>query len=305
MLKRTFSASALAASLLLGGLTLTQVSCTERQQQEASQESDQAYNDFKNFVDESEMKARNVANETEADYERETAQMQADYDAKAAALDRYTDSYDEQRKQELDQLRNRYNTATETRTTTWASRPAVAADGTATMPADGTSVKMGKYYKPMTSEIAVMTPQNARAKYNAFVNTVDRNKSSYDIDDWNNVNADWRAMDARYDQIKDQISGEDKRQIAEEKAKYAAFKSVDKTKIRAEQGADAVANTAEDVAHGAKEVGKDVGHGAAHVGKEIGHGAAKAGKAVGHEAAKVGKAVGGAAKDVFGKKEKE
>jgi len=281
MLKRTFSASAIAASLLLGGLSFTQISCTENQQKEVSQESDQAYNDFKGFVDETEMKAQNVANETEADYERETAQLKADYDAKVAAVDRYADSYDDQRKQELDQLRNRYTTASDARNATWASRPATAADGTAAVPADGTTVKLGKYYKPITAEIAVMTPQNALAKYDAFVNMVDRNKASYDIDDWNNINADWRALDARYDQIKDQIPNEDKRQIAEEKGKYAAFKSVDKTKIRAEQGANAVANTAEDVAHGAKEVGKDVGHGAKEVGKDIGHGAAKAGKAVG------------------------
>jgi len=294
MLKRTFSASAIAASLLLGGLSFTQISCTENQQKEVSQESDQAYNDFKGFVDETEMKAQNVANETEADYERENAQLKADYDTKVAAVDRYADSYDDQRKQELDQLRTRYTTASDARTATWTSRPSMAADGTASVPADGTSVKMGKYYKPMTSEITTMTPQNALAKYNAFVNTVDRNKSSYDIDDWNNINADWRAMDARYDQIKDQLSAADKRQIAEEKGKYAAFKSVDKTKIRAEQGANAVANTAEDVAHGAKEAGKDVGQGAKEVGKDIGHGAAKAGKAV-----------GGAVKGVFNKKDND
>lgn len=294
MFKRTFSASAIAASLLLGGLSFTQISCTENQQKEASQESDQAYNDFKNFVDETEMKAQNAANETEADYERETAQLEADYDAKLAAVDRYADSYDDQRKQELDQLRNRYTTASDARTTTWTSRPATTADGTAAVPTDGTTVKMGQYYKPITTEIAVMTPQNALTKYNAFVNTVDRNKNSYDIDDWNNINADWRAMDARYDQIKDRISDADKRQIAEEKGKYAAFKSVDKTKIRAKQGANAVANTAGDVAHGAKEVGKDIGHGAKEVGKDIGQGAAKAGKAV-----------GGAVKGVFNKKDKE
>ncbi|MBO3269263.1 DUF6565 domain-containing protein [Hymenobacter defluvii] len=305
MLKRTFSTSALAASLLLGGLTFTQVSCTENQQKEVSQESDQAYNDFKSFVDETEMKAQNVANETEADYERETAQLKADYDTKVAVVDRYADSYDDQRKQELDQLRSRYTTASDARTTAWTSRPAVSADGSATVATDGTSVKMGKYYKPMTSEIAVMTPQNAQAKYNAFVNMVDSNKSSYDIDDWNNINADWRAMDARYDQIKDQISATDKRQIAEEKGKYAAFKSVDKTKIRAEQGANAVANTAEDVAHGAKETGKDIGQGAAKVGKDVGQGAKEVGKDIGQGAAKAGKAVGGAVKGVFNGKENE
>lgn len=262
MLKKILTINALTVMLAVGGLTLSQSSCSQSDKKEVSQEADQAYDDFKTFVANSEASAKNAANEAEADYERETSQMKADFDARVATVDRYADRYDDTRRSEIEQLRTRYTTAYDQREAAWQNRPAAATTTT--------NVKLGQYYKPTTTEITAMTPQNARARYNAFVNTVDQNKSQYDIDDWRNVNADWRALDARYDQIKDNVSSEDKRQIAEEKGKYAAFKSIDKTQLRAEQGASAVAGAAKDVGKGAAKVGKDVGKGAAKAGKAVG-----------------------------------
>ncbi|WP_303311150.1 DUF6565 domain-containing protein [Hymenobacter sp. BT730] len=267
MIKKTFTINALAVILLAGGVSFTHSSCTRSDKKEVSQEGEQAYNDFKTFVTDAETKSENVANETEADYNQETTQLKSDFDTKVAAVDKYADQYDDARRQEIEQLRTRYTTAYDKRDMTWKNRASATTTATGTT----TAVKMGKYYKPMTSEYAAVTPQNVRAKYEAFTAMVKENENRYDIDDWRNVNADWQALDARYDQIKDQVSTADREEITKEKAKYAAFKSFDKTESRIAQGADAVGGAAKDVGQGAKEVGKDVGHGAKKVGSKVGN----------------------------------
>ena len=156
-----------------------------------------------------------------------------------------------------------------------------------------------------------MTAANARATYEAFVQEVQNNKERYDINDWRNVNAEWRALDEAYDKVKGDIPASDLAEIQKEKLKYAGVKSWDKTKLRAGQAANAVAGEANEVsaetadernavgnaisntASDVKDAGKDVGQGAARVGKNIGQGAAEVGKDIGQGAAKAGKKVGG------------
>lgn len=289
MIRKTLTTPALAALLLMGGLSFTQTSCSSNTDttKEVSNESDQAYNDFKTFVSDTEAKADAVATEAEADYTNETNQLKADFDAKVAAVDRYADQYDDARRQEIEQLRTRYTTAYDKREMAWKNRPTTVA-GTTTGGGTGTSgMKPGKYYTP-TSPAASITASNARATYESFVNNIKQNEDRYDIDDWRYINAEWRALDEAYDKVKGDIPAKDLAEIQKEKLKYAAFKSYDKTEARVAQGADAVgsgaqeakaetadersavgraaSNTASDV----KEVGKDVGQGAAKVGKKVG-----------------------------------
>jgi len=259
MLRKHLTLPALAAVLLLGGATVT--SCNQAQKQEVSAESDEAYNDFKTFVANTEAKADNAANEAEADYDRETAQLKSDFDTKVATVDKYADRYDDARRQEIEQLRTRYTTAYDRRETTWKSRPGAVAAAT---------TKVGRYYKPATTYNA-LSAGNLASTYVAFNQAVKANADNYDIDDWRNINADWNILNAQKDRLDNDLSKEDKRVIAEEKVKYGAFKSKDKTQIRAEQGANAVAGAAKDVGKGAAEVGKDVGKGAAKAGKKVGN----------------------------------
>ncbi|MDF7813858.1 DUF6565 domain-containing protein [Hymenobacter sp. YC55] len=172
-------------------------------------------------------------------------------------------------------------------------------------------------YKTRTSA-AALTAANARQTYEAFVQHVQANEDHYDLGDWRAVNADWRALDQQYDQIKDNVSGNDKAEIAKEKLKYAAFKSFDKAKGRVSQAGDVVSgNPTEAKAKGggvhlkqtAKNVRADAGRlaqDAKQTGKDIGHGTKETGQEVGQGAAKVGKKVGGAVKEVFhGKDDKQ
>lgn len=285
MFKKQLTLHALSAMLLMGGAAFTQTSCSQSQQKEISAESDQAYNDFATFVSDAETKADAVANEAEADYDRETTQMKADFDAKVAAVDKYADGYDDARRQEIEALRTRYTAAYDKREMAWKNRSGagMATTGTST---DISTMKPGKYYKPM-SPAAQVTAANARTTYESFVANVKQNEDKYDIEDWRYINAEWRALDEAYDKVKGDIPAKDLAEIQKEKLKYAAFKSFDKSEARAAQGADAVSGEANEVKAETADERSKVGQAASNTASDV----KDAGK-------KVGGAVKGAFKEV-------
>jgi hypothetical protein len=287
MLRKTLTLQALAATLLLGGAAFT--SCNQAQKQEVSADSEQAYNDFKTFVSDTEAKVDAVANEAEADYERETAQLKSDFDAKVASVDRYTEQYDDARRQEIELLRTRYTTAFDKREMAWKNRPGATAAMSGTAATAGTA-PAGKYYK-LSSPASRVTAANAREIYETFVKDIKVNEDKYDINDWRNINAEWRALDEAYDKIKKDIPARDLAEIQKEKLKYAAFKSYDKAEARAAQGADATERGAENVAAETQDERSAVGRAASNTASDVKN---------------AGKKVGGAVKDVFdGKDDKK
>ena len=318
MFKNTLTVPALAALLLMSGTAIT-TSCSQADKQEVAAESDQAYNDLNTFVTDVETRADAVGTEMEDEYNRETEQFRTDYDTRVAAVERYNDRFDEARRQEIEDLKNRYTAASQRRETNWNNR---ANSMSGDMGDNMTVGPMGQYYKP-SNPAGQITAANARTTYENFVKEVQNNKERYDINDWRNVNAEWRALDEAYDDVKGNMSASDLAEIQKEKLKYAATKSWDKTKLRAGQAADAVTGQANEVsaetadersrvgqavsntASDVKDAGKDVGQGAARVGKNIGQGAAEVGKDTGQGAAKAGKKVGGAVKDVFDGKDND
>jgi hypothetical protein len=298
MFKNRLTTHTLAIMLLAGGVTFTHTSCSRSDRAEVSQESDQAYNDFKNFVAESETKAQAAGNQVEADYERETAQMKSDFDSKVAAVDKYADQYDEPRRQEIEQLRTRYTTAYDTREQAWRTRTSATTTGgsnatTGVASSTGT-MKMGKYYKP-TNPAAQLTAANARQTYENFTKMIKENEDRYDIDDWRYINAEWRALDEAYDAVKGNISANDLAAIQKEKLKYAAFKSYDKTEARVAQGSDAIKGEAKEIKEETADERSKVGQAISNTASDV----KDAGKDVGKGAAKVGKKVGNAAKNTY------
>ncbi|GAB3824450.1 hypothetical protein [Hymenobacter jeollabukensis] len=283
MFKKTLTIHALALLLLGGGVAFTSTSCNRADRQEAAAETDQAYDDFKTFVANTETNAEAVGNKTQAEWDEETKQLKDEYDAKVAAAEADMGNWDEARKQEYEQLKTRYTTAYDKRAAAYtASMSAGGASASAAMP-----TKPGKYYTPM-NPAAQITAANARQTYESFVNNVKQNGGQYDIDDWRYVNAEWRALDEAYDKVKGDIPAKDLAEIQKEKLKYAGIKSANKTAVRAEQAVtdvkgeaqqaevdtrderskvgQAASNTAQDV----KQAGKDVGHGIGHVAKKVG-----------------------------------
>jgi hypothetical protein len=281
MFKKNLTIHALAAFMLLGGATFTQTSCSQADKNEAAQTSDQAYEDFKTFVANAETKADNVGDQLEADYERETGEMKTEFDAKVAAVDQYADQYDDTRRQEIEQLRTRYTTAYDKRDMAWKNRPnAVAGTGAA----GGTA----RLYTTESASYSGLTPTTIRGTYEAFTARVQQNENRYGIEDWRDVNADWKALDARYDQIKKDVSTADRAEIAKEKLKYAAFKSYDKTEARVAQGADAVQGGAQNVEAETRDERQAVGTAAANTASDVKDAGKTVGQKIGNAAKKVG-----------------
>lgn len=280
MFKKTLTTHALALLLLGGGMAFTTASCNRADRQEAAAETDQAYDDFKTFVANTESNAEAVGNKTQAEWDEETTQLKDEYDAKVAAAEANMNNWDEARKQEYEQLKTRYTTAYDKRGAAYTA--SMSAGGSAAMPA-----KPGKYYTP-TNSATVITAANARQTYETFVNNVKQNGDKYDLEDWRYVNAEWRALDEAYDKVKGDIPAKDLAEIQKEKLKYAGIKSANKTAIRADQAAadvkgeareaevetrderSKVGQAAENTAQDVKQAGKDVGHGVSHVAKKIG-----------------------------------
>ncbi|WP_152560094.1 hypothetical protein [Hymenobacter sp. IS2118] len=286
MLRKQFTLHTLAVMLLLGGGAFTQTSCTTADQKEVVVERDQAYNDFNDFVSQTEASAASVANGLEADYERETAQLKTDYDTKIAAVDGYTAEYDDNRRQEIEKLRTRYTTAVSQRESNWANRANAAGDN---MP-----MKVGMYYKP-TQPAGQLTAANARATYEAFTRDIKQNEERYDLDDWRNINAEWRALDEAYDKVKGDIPVNDLAEIQKEKLKYAAFKSWDKTQGRAAQAGNAISGEAQEVKAETADERNKVGQAVSNTASDV----KEASKNTASDVKQAGKKVGGAVKDVF------
>ncbi|GAA3931691.1 hypothetical protein [Hymenobacter algoricola] len=289
MLKKTLTLNALAALLTVGGLTFTQTSCTQSETKEVSQESDQAYTDFKDYVATVETKADNAAAATEADYNAETTQLKTDFDTKVASVDKYAEQYDDARRQEIEQLRTRYTTAYDKRDMAWRNR----AGGAGNMATTGTPT-MGKYYT-LSNPAGQITAANARTTYESFVQNVKAHENEYDINDWRNINNEWRALDEAYDNVKGSVPTRDLAEIQKEKLKYAAFKSADKTGIRAGQGVDAARGEVQEVSAETADERSRAGQAARNTATDV----KEAGKDVGQGAAKVGSKVGGAVKGAY------
>ncbi|GAA4349167.1 hypothetical protein GCM10023185_05670 [Hymenobacter saemangeumensis] len=289
MFKNSLTLNALAAALLLTGATFTTTGCSQADRQETASESDRAYNDFQTFVTNTETNAEKFDSDVEADYDEANTRMKADYDTRLAAVEKYNDRYDDARRQEIEALRTRYTTAYDKRTAAWNRRLSSG------------EMTLGQYYKP-SNPAGQLTAANARSTYEQFIRNVKQNQERYDINDWRNINSEWRALDEAYDKVKGDISAKDLAEIQKEKLKYAAFKSWDKTKIRAGQGADAVSGEAQELKAETADERSKVGRAVSNTASDV----KEAGKDVGRGAANAGKKVGGAVKDVFdGKDDKD
>ncbi|UOQ78015.1 hypothetical protein MUN84_05180 [Hymenobacter sp. 5516J-16] len=235
MFKQHINAAVLAGLLLASSAT-TFTSCSSKDKKEVSEQGQRAYDNLQAYVSEAETNPTTTVPDTFA--------------ARLAAAQQYNAEYDTTQQAEIQRLQERYSRAqsgssasasatasTDTTgammTTESATTTSVAATST---PANEAPAKLYKASNPATA----MTAANARQTYEAFIQRVKANEDKYEIGDWRVINAEWRAMDKKYDQIKDEVSTKDKAEISKEKLKYAAFKSYDKTESRVSQGGDVV-----------------------------------------------------------------
>ncbi len=245
----------LALAISFAGAAPALTSCSSAERQEASANTQNAYSDFKTYVETAESDVQRI-DMSDTEFSADMNRAKADYDAKLAAAERDMDQFTAEQKADIEALKTRYSTAYDQREAAYRSKVPTMA--------------VGKLYTPVAPTYASIPAAGLRATYEQFVQTVKANENQYEIADWQAVNADWKALNARKEQVEDQLSTADKAEIAKEKIKYAAFKTFDKSEARASEGAaetkDAAYKTGRAIGEGANKAGQVIDRGAEKVG---------------------------------------
>ncbi|PSR52446.1 hypothetical protein AHMF7605_02355 [Adhaeribacter arboris] len=294
-------------------LAALQVSCSSDNKNTTSESTDtaataandgeSAYTDYKNYV--STLDSSTIASlDTASTSWKDQRSM---YDEKVARLDQYSTNYDENRRQEIDRLKTRYSSY-------WNSRGTNLSGGMAPdkVASTGANTIMTSFN---TATISALSASAIREAYDSFVEKVRANKNSFTKDEWQKVEAYYRALDDRKDAVKDQISNNDKIEIAKAKAKYETVKTGEKldpvvsqvaadVKQTGEKVEDKAQKGAQQVGQKARETGKDAKETGSRVADKVGTAAKNTAQDVTETGAKVGSKVGHAAKET-GKDVKE
>ena len=116
-----------ALSLLIAtGLLFDSAACSRTEKETTTTttttaaEGDEAYNNFRNFVEEAERDTAYVY-DSKRDWNKEITDRETAYNERWANVEKYSNDYDETRKAEIEDLRNRYNTNWQTRRETYTS----------------------------------------------------------------------------------------------------------------------------------------------------------------------------------------
>lgn len=273
--------------LLAAGLAVTQISCSSSETSQAHQDSETAYNDFRNYVS-------TVENSTTADttdWQAASTRSREEYDAKVAAMDQYAEEYDDSQRQEIEALKGRYNTY-------WDNQ-------LAQYNAKATTRQGGMVAAYRIEDLETTSPASIRQAYETLIADIQANKDSYTKDDWKAVNDYYIALDDRKNAVQSELSDKDKYEIGKAKAKYVAMRTAARFDPDVSKAASDVGNTTEKVGSNLKEGAKTgtqkVGNAAGEVGSDVKQGAKTGAEKVGNAAEKVGSEVKQGAKKVRNK----
>ncbi|MFC5271730.1 DUF6565 domain-containing protein [Adhaeribacter terreus] len=270
-MKRNFQGQAFAL-LVTAGLIFGSTACSKSERVETEttventgteikNESEEAYNNFKNWIDEKERDTAYVY-DSDRDWTEEISDREEAYNERVAALDKNAKYYDDARRAEIEEMKTRYNTSWQTRRATYASY------------GKADSLRPVYLTTPEKAEdLNALTPANIRAAYENFVAKVQENKETYTNADWQVVDAMWSDLDDRKNAIQEQLSAKDKYEIGKAKTKYQAMKAASKTGNTAEKVGsnvkEGVKTGAEKTGDAAKEGGSKVGNAASKTGSAI------------------------------------
>jgi hypothetical protein len=270
-MKRNFQGQAFAL-LVTAGLIFGNTGCTKTEQNntenavenagaEAKQESEEAYTNFKIWVDEADRDTAYVF-DNKTDWNKEITDRETAYNERVAAVDKYSTDYDETRRAEIEGMKTRYNTNWETRKQTYTNYSKAV-----TWRPEYLMVPAG------ATDLSSLNATTIRTAYENFVAKVEANKSKYTNEDWKIVDMYWEELDARKNTIQNELSSKDKMEIAKAKTKYQAMKAGSKTGNTAEKvGTDVkegVKSGADKTEEAAKEGSSKVGDAAKKTGNAI------------------------------------
>jgi hypothetical protein len=260
--------------LLAAGLALTQINCSRSETQQARNESETAYNDFRDYV----TSVENSTTSDSVDWQAASTWSRQEYDAKVAALDQHSKAFDEARRQEIEDLKGRYNTY-------WDKQ-------LAHYNAEATSVNGGLAADFRTENLATTPAANVRQAYEDLIANIQAHKDSYRPEDWKAINDYYLALDDRKNAVQRELSDKDKYEIGKAKAQYVALRTAARFDPDVSEAATEVGNAAENASrkidNTAEKVGADVKQGVKTGARKVGDAAEKAGRKIDNTAQKAG-----------------
>lgn len=252
--------------LLAIGLTATQISCSSTENKRTYNDRETAYNDFRNYV----TSVENATIPDSVDLQSASAKSRQEYEAKVATLDQYSSDYDETRRQEIEDLKSRYNSYWDNQLAQFNAR--------ATSRHGGLTVDFN------TEELTSIPATSIRLAYEGLIAKIQANKDNYTKEDWKAINYYYLALDERKNAVQSELSDKDKYEIGKAKAKYVALR----TAARFDPD---VSEAASDVGDAANKAGRKIDSTAEKVGHELKSGAKTGAKKVGNTAEKTGRKI--------------
>lgn len=265
-------------SYLLGlGFAATQISCSSSENKQAYHDRETAYNDFRNYV----TSVENATIADSMDLQTASSQSRQEYDAKVATLDQYSSKYDEARRQDIEDLKGRYNTY-------WDKQ-------LAQFNAQATTRHGGLTADFSTEGLTSIPATSIRLAYEGLIANIQANKDSYTHQDWKAINDYYLGLDERKNAVQSELSDKDKYEIGKAKAKYVAMRTAARFDPDVSEAASDVGDAAEKTGHKiddtAGKVGSEIKHGAKTGAQKTGDAAKKTGRKIDEKAEKAGSQV--------------
>lgn len=194
---------------LLISILLATFSCSDNEQNQTITDKENAYQEYKDFVIATEQKANSNAPSDLQERNGEISQLNRTYITYESAIMGYYDNYGPERKDEIQELRNRYDIAVKKYQDKF---------GDVSRRYQLRQELLG--LKVETDDMSTITAGNLAATYKHFVNTLDQNKEQYSSRDWEMVEGWWNALKNRKEELKQDLTSADKSPIAEAEQRY-------------------------------------------------------------------------------------
>jgi len=207
--------SQIKSTLLIISLPLL-LSCNSEGSEEVT-ESDTAYTDYENFVTqfeedtltEVELQAMQQAENDSTSWAEMKAARQQQFEQRRQAVDQNLNEYDEERRNEIQDLGKRYDLANQKQEQKFqeASRRYKLREQLL-----GIAIRK--------DDLSDVTPENMASTYQQFVNTVAENGARYEARDWNLIEGWWSSLNSRYRNIENDLSQQTRQDIQQAQSRY-------------------------------------------------------------------------------------
>ncbi|MBC5992155.1 hypothetical protein [Pontibacter cellulosilyticus] len=196
---------------------------------EANEESEIAYTEYKDYVTQTEAEANAELSETEMRamrksvqdstlWQTESAELMQEYDTREKRVRNNIDTYDEARRAEIEDLDARYNMAIENRERKYqeVSRRYKLREDLVGLPISA-------------DDLTAISATELAPTYTRFVDTLEDRVNEFETNEWNLIEGWWIALNNRKNALEGELSADAKRTIDNATAQYKQIREAELT----------------------------------------------------------------------------